>query len=150
MPSQRALIGLVGSLPGMTLPASLPAHGLLGTCQAGLIALLAIVYWPAGVSRPTCPTAIPKLCDSLRFLNRRSRYCPRLTTITVAYLRLSSSVVTFGWVWCVRATNVREAVVDVIALPIWRFSELARIASPSTPGGVLTPAPEISTCASLA
>ena len=59
MPSQRALIGLLGSSPAMTLPASLPAHALLGTCQAGLMALLAIVYWPAGVSRPTCPTAMP-------------------------------------------------------------------------------------------
>ena len=59
MPSQRALIGLLGSSPAMTLPASLPAHALLGTCQAGLTALLAIVYWPAGVSRPTWPTAIP-------------------------------------------------------------------------------------------
>ena len=39
IPSQRALIGLVGSSPGMTLPARSPAHALLGTCQAGLMAL---------------------------------------------------------------------------------------------------------------
>ena len=59
-------------------------------------------------------------------------------------------MVTFGWVWRVWATKVRGAVVEVIAAPIWRCSCEAETASPSTPGTVLTPAPEIFTVASLA
>src|SRR4029453_15554177 len=106
MRRQPDLRGFSGSLPGITLPASLPAHGLLGTCQAGLIALLAIVYCPGGVSRPTWPRAIGWVLCSFRPLNSFRRNWLRLTMITVSYLRLRSSVVTFGSVWWVVATNV--------------------------------------------
>ena len=43
IPSQRARSGLFGAPPGMTWPASDPAHALLGTCQAGLTCL----FWIA-------------------------------------------------------------------------------------------------------
>ena len=70
--------------------------------------------------------------------------------MTVSYLRLRSAVVTFGWVWRVVATKVRDALVEVMAVPIWRCSCEAEMASPSTPGTVLTPAAPIFTLASLA
>ena len=39
IPSQRALSGLLGAPPGMTLPARLPVQAECGTLQAGLTAL---------------------------------------------------------------------------------------------------------------
>ena len=86
----------------------------------------------------------------LSALNSRRRNWLRLTTMTVSYLRLSSAVVTFGCVWRVLATKVRDAVVDVMAAPIWRCSCEAETASPSTPGIVSTPVASIFTLASLA
>ena len=41
-PIQRALIGLSGSFPVITLPARSPAQALSGTYQAGFAALLSI------------------------------------------------------------------------------------------------------------
>jgi len=50
------------------VPARLPAHALFGTFQAGFTALFWMWYSPAGVSRPTCPTAIEYVLATLSFL----------------------------------------------------------------------------------
>src|SRR5689334_10021401 len=85
IPIQRALIGLPGSPAGITLPARSPAQAEFGTCQAGLTALFWTWYRPAGVSRPTWPTAIPYVFLTLRFLYSVSLKLERLTMITVGY-----------------------------------------------------------------
>ena len=57
MPIQRALIGFDGPAAPRCPPRS-PAQAEFGTCQDGFTALFWMWYSPAGVSRPTWPTAI--------------------------------------------------------------------------------------------
>src|SRR5581483_2407354 len=95
-PIHRALIGSSGP-GGITCPARLPAHGESGTCQEGLTCLSSIVYWPAGVSSPACPTAIVYVLTSFRFFQSRSWNAPRSMVKKTGYLWASSSVVTWGF-----------------------------------------------------
>src|SRR4051794_12763610 len=109
MPSQRALIGFVGSSPEITFPAMSPAHALFGTCQAGLTALFCTWYSPAGVSSPTCPTATLYVFFGRRFSYTVSLNAGLLTTMYHGYLSAKLSVVTSGCTIRVCATIRREA-----------------------------------------
>ena len=57
IPIQRALSGFAALPPSTVVPASSPAHGLLGTDQTGLICLLTIEKRPRGVGYFGWPTA---------------------------------------------------------------------------------------------
>src|ERR1700710_1189926 len=59
MPIQRALSGFAADPPATVSLRSAPAHGLSGTDQVGLTALLAIENSPFGVGYAGCPTATP-------------------------------------------------------------------------------------------
>ena len=71
-PSQRALMGLSGSFPAMTLPARSPAQAFSGTYHAGLAAMLSISYSPAGVANPAAPMPMRYVLASLPLTKKRS------------------------------------------------------------------------------
>src|SRR4051794_9167143 len=100
----------------MTWPARLPAQGEFGTCQAGFVALLAILYRPAGVSRPACPTAIGYAFTRLRCLKRLIRKPARSTVRTTGYFLASLSPLTFGWVVVTGTSMMRSTVAETSAV----------------------------------